>query len=127
DAVEAAGIRPPRCCISSSLCLASERLALASKFPILVSTGDARRLKAYRQSGKAPEPQVISPHHGTRLQFETRQTPNDGLQGFLTFHPRQSRTETEMSSVSKGEVPIIGTAHIKTIGIREALRVAVGR
>src|SRR5580658_9217488 len=128
DTAAAADASPPRLCISSSLCFASERRAVfKSKIPILLSNRGTRRFKLHRQSGEAPKSQIIPPDQRTRLQLETRQTANHGLKCFLPFHPRQRRTEAEMSSVSKGEVAVIDAGNIKTVGIREALRIAVRR
>ena len=46
---------------------------------------------------------------------------------FLAFDACQCRTKTEMSSVSKSQMPIIFAGNVKPVGIREAFRIAVCR
>jgi hypothetical protein len=57
--------------------------------------------------------------------LQISQTASDCLEGLLTFDARECRTEAKMSSISEGEVPVIGPSNVEAIGIREAIWIAI--
>src|SRR5436309_1370390 len=106
----------------------------AAGFASVIRTGPGSRrgggwsgLERHRQDLQAAESKVRPPDEGRGLESEVGHAAQHRPEGDLPLDPRERRAEAEVSGPAEGEVTVVLAGNVETIGVGEALGIAVGR